>query len=309
MKNNMNNNFNSIIKRNGYGSNFNILYLNDDKTLILKKTINNYGLKKLKYEINFYNFILNNKINLQIPTIHNYNDDIIMMDYINENKLNIDYFDLILENLKNLHCFNNKTIDKNYYKQLLFEETIIKIKERYKIIQHLLEKNILFVNNIKLLNYNDIICKLTDFFNLYVNELDKYILEPIHGDPQYNNIIFNNKEIFFIDPKGIFGTSEIYGIKEYDIAKLYFSLSGYYNFDNMIIEDVIIDNNNLNINYINTPNFNIHEKNNYYKNIDVKLVKYLFISIWLSNAHMFINQPNKVIYSFYTGLYFASSLL
>lgn len=37
-----------IIKRNGYGSNFNILYYDEINLIIIKKTINQYGINKLK---------------------------------------------------------------------------------------------------------------------------------------------------------------------------------------------------------------------------------------------------------------------
>jgi tRNA A-37 threonylcarbamoyl transferase component Bud32 len=295
-----------IIKRNGYGSNFNILYCDINNSIIIKKTINKYGITKLKNEINFYNFIKINNIKFNIPFIYKYDNDIIIMNYIKQNKLkDFDYFDIIINNLKILHNYNNIIVNKDYYKLILFEETIIKIKKRFIIIEEIINEKIneiLFVNNIKLLNFDIIIEKINNYLNIYINNLKEYKLQPIHGDPQYNNIIFDNCDIIFIDPKGCFGSSQIYGIKEYDIAKLFFSLSGYENFDNMIINNLIINNNNLNIDFINIPNFNLYNSNS-------EIIKYLFISIWLSNAHIFIKEPYKVIYSFYIGLYFASILL
>jgi hypothetical protein len=301
----------NIIKRNGYGSNFNILYINNDKTLIKKKTINLYGIEKIKCEILFYNFIKNNNINIKIPKIYYYSYNTIIMEYINDNKLNINYFNIILNKIMILHSFDNIIINKNYYKQLLLEETIIKIKKRYQQIKSVINNynNIKFVNNIKLNNFNNIIDSLYNFFNIYIDKLDNYILQPIHGDLQYNNIIFINDDFYLIDPKAIFGSSYIYGIKEYDIAKIYFSLSGYYEFDNMEINQIDIKNNNLNINFINIPDFNKHNNIDYYSNCDITFIKYLFISIWLSNAHIFINQPFKLLYSFYIAIYFATIII
>jgi hypothetical protein len=296
-----------IIKRNGYGSNFNILYYDINNTIIIKKTINQYGINKLKNEIFFYNFIKKNNINFNIPIIYKYDNDTIIMNYIKQNKLkDFDYFNIIINNLNNLHNYNNIIVDKNYYKKILLEETIIKINERFIIIKDIINKyhdNILYVNNVKLLKFDSIIKKINNYLDIYIDNLnDNYTLQPIHGDPQYNNIIFNNYDITFIDPKGCFGSSQIYGIKEYDIAKLFFSLSGYEKFDNMIFNDLIIDNNNFNIDFINIPKFNLYNSNS-------EIIKYLFVSIWLSNAHIFIKEPYKVIYSFYIGLYFASVLL
>jgi len=305
------NNFNNIIVRNGYGSNFNILYYNDNKTLIKKKAINNFAISKLKNEINFYNFIKINNINFNIPIIYNYDDDFLIINFINNtnnnNKnFNINIINKIFYYLNNLHNYSFKSIDKKLYLKLLFEETIFKIKDRIKEIEHIINnyKNIK-INNFSILTFDEIILKLENKLKFFTNNLNQYNLNIIHGDPQFNNIIINNdNEIFFIDPKGNFGTSNIYGIKEYDIAKIYLSLSGYNYFDDMIFNSFNIINNNIDIEFINIPDFNIH-KNNYNK----ELIIYLFISIWLSNAHIFINQPNKVLYSYFIGLYFASKLL
>jgi hypothetical protein len=302
----------NIIKRNGYGSNFNTIYIDDEKKIIKKKTINLYGIEKLKYEIIFYNFIKNNNIKINIPKIYYYSYNTIIMEYIKENKYYIDYFDIILNEIIKLHIFNNININKNYYKQLLLEETIIKINKRYSTINmnNIIKKyNITHINNIKLINISDIINNLNIYFNTYIDNLDNYTLQPIHGDLQYNNIIFNKNNIYIIDPKGVFGSSYIYGIKEYDIAKIYFSLSGYYEFDNMNINRIHIENNNLNIDFINIPDFNKHKNNIYYNKCDIKFIKYLFLSIWLSNAHIFINEPLKLIYSYYIGIYFSTLLL
>jgi tRNA A-37 threonylcarbamoyl transferase component Bud32 len=51
----------------------------------------------------------------------------------------------------------------------------------------------------------------------------------IHGDLQMSNSMIDtsNLEVSFIDPRGYFGKSELMGLPDYDIAKVYYSLSGY----------------------------------------------------------------------------------
>ena len=46
---------------------------------------------------------------------------------------------------------------------------------------------------------------------------------PIHGDPTFSNIIYSshNDKAYLIDPRGVFGNSQIFGDRYYDIAKLY----------------------------------------------------------------------------------------
>ena len=44
--------------------------------------------------------------------------------------------------------------------------------------------------------------------------------------------------MYFIDPRGIFGETLLFGLKEYDYAKFLFGLSGYSKFDNMNIKNL-----------------------------------------------------------------------
>lgn len=68
-----------------------------------------------------------------------------------------------------------------------------------------------------------------------------------HGDCQFTNTLIDKKgEIFFIDPRGYFGKTEIEGDVRYDWAKLYYALFG--NFDQFNIKnfDLTIENNEIN---------------------------------------------------------------
>ena len=52
----------------------------------------------------------------------------------------------------------------------------------------------------------------------------------IHGDPTFSNMLFDsfNEKIVLIDPRGYFGKTQFYGDKDYDFAKLFYSLKGDY---------------------------------------------------------------------------------
>jgi len=300
--------FKTKIQRNGYGSLYNSLYINDNKSLVKKETFHLTGIKKLANEMNFYKFIIMNDIKINIPKIFYYSTNFYIMNYINHRKIVADDYNDIIMELKKLHSFKSIDVNKDYYKQLLFEETIIKIKDRYKEIAEIIEdfnkKNkITHINNIKILSFNKIIELLENSLINHVDNLNKYQLQVIHGDPQFNNICINEeKEIIFIDPKGCFGSSKIYGIKEYDIAKVFFAMSGYSYFDDLNIQNLNIQNLD-NINFIKIPDFTI------FNDYDISLIILLFISIWLSNPHAFINDPIKMIYSYYISLYISSCLL
>ena len=67
---------------------------------------------------------------------------------------------------------------------------------------------------------------------LFIKEINNIEVEEfniIHGDPTFNNLLISNdNHVTFIDPRGLFGSSVIYGDKDYDWAKLYYSLVGNY---------------------------------------------------------------------------------
>ncbi|MDR1194541.1 MAG: phosphotransferase [Peptococcaceae bacterium] len=58
----------------------------------------------------------------------------------------------------------------------------------------------------------------------------------IHGDCTFSNLLLrDDKEPVFIDPRGYFGHTELYGDPNYDWAKLYYSLAG--NYDRFNLRD------------------------------------------------------------------------
>jgi len=64
-----------LLNRNGYGSNFNEIYIDYANNIIKKKCNNDYGLKKINYEIKIYKFIIENKIDFPIPKIYSIEDN------------------------------------------------------------------------------------------------------------------------------------------------------------------------------------------------------------------------------------------
>lgn len=61
----------------------------------------------------------------------------------------------------------------------------------------------------------------------HYEDVNKHSL--IHGDLQMSNSMIDpdTLEITLIDPRGYFGKTDTFGVADYDIAKLYYSLSGY----------------------------------------------------------------------------------
>jgi hypothetical protein len=299
-----------ILIRNGYGSNFNKLIVDYKNQTIIKESINEYGIKKIKFEINFYKFIINNNIKFPIPKIYNYKDNGYTMEYLKnyeplykifknfDNKKKENIIIDIHNYLNILHSSYKKPVSKEEFLYNLNIEVRDKLLSRYKSIEHVINnyKFIKCVNNIEILNFDECIQIIKNKINNYISSINIFEFVLIHGDCQFNNIMYNKitDDIIFIDPRGYYGESEVFGINLYDYAKIKFALSGYDEFDNREINNLDIENNNINI------DVNILDYNLFYEK-DISNV--IMLSIWLANSHCFIKNEYKVVYSYFIALY------
>ena len=210
----------------------------------------------------------------------------------------------IITLLNTLHSFEKININKEEFIKHIKLETYTKIIKRTTDIQPILNtyNYITHVNSIPLLSFQTILKYINEYIDTYINNLDEYSFSIIHGDCQFSNILYDKEKdnIIFIDPRGYFGDKKIYGLKEYDIAKVYFALSGYDYFDKLEVNNLIItDNNNLII-----DDFSINLE--FLKKIDI--ISVLVISIWCGNAHAFKNNPMKTAMSHFYARYLGTLL-
>ena len=299
------------LDRIGYGSNFNKLYIDYDNNIIKKECTNNYGLKKINYEKIFYKYLIDNNILFNYPKIYNFFDNGYTMEYLNnyiplykvykklEEPIKSNILLKIKSSLNNLHNSKKIILTKEDYINNINLEINDKIIERYNLIKNILSKYnyIKKVNNVEILSFNEILYEINNRINSIIKNNKEYYFVPIHGDCQFNNILYNKdkNDYIFIDPRGYFGKYEIYGLEEYDMAKIYFALSGYDEFDNREINNLDIIDDNINI-FIDILDNNIFNEYN--------LSILLMLNIWLGNAQCFIiNNEYKGIYSYFISLY------
>jgi hypothetical protein len=303
-----------LLIRNGYGASFNNIYI--DGKRIRKECKNAYGKEKIQKEINFYTYIIRNKVNLTVPTIYSYTDTSYTMEYLDTydslykvfSTMPIERKQSLLREismqLTNLHIHSSISITKEQFLECLQIETHTKILQRVAEVRDILNayQSIHSVNGVVLDSFNAIMGRISTKIHSYVETLTDYRVCIIHGDCQFNNILYNpdNNAIAFIDPRGYYGNMQLYGIPEYDFAKIRFALSGYDVFDNMVVETLQIENGNLTI-----PS--IFQIDNVFESDDIITV--LTLSIWLGNAHCFKHQAPKAMFSYFYALYLATLYL
>lgn len=315
----MNYNFDKEEKRVGYGSNFNNIYIDSNSNTIKKVCFNEYGMKKITYEKKFYDFLINHIIDFPIPKIHCFLENGYIMDYLydytplykifiacNSDKQN-EIIIKITKYLKMLHDSNKILVTKDEYYKHLNIEINVKLLQRYEVIESLIQKYhyIKTVNMIEIIPFHKLVDLIQKEIYQIVNNKNEYSFVPIHGDCQFNNILYNNatEKLCFIDPRGYYGEKEIFGIPEYDYAKVIFALSGYDEFDNRVMDELMIDGHNISISIDNVLDTPVVSSSSICSN---KLGYLLMLSIWLGNSHCFINNENKAVYSYFIGLYLGS---
>jgi tRNA A-37 threonylcarbamoyl transferase component Bud32 len=300
------------MEQQNYGFVFNEIII--DGNIFIKKSKNEEGSKKIQNEILFYKKIKEERIDFTTPKLIDYNLGIIKLEYIplSDTLTSIItrdntemYIEKILKELSKLHC-HTICVNANTIRSDSVIEFHTKIITRYQQTNwddiHIFNM-IKYVNGVKIKNIYEYVDKIqTEALTLIPQFYsDKYSL--IHGDPHAGNILIDKEDkIYFIDPRGFYGNTLLYGLAHYDYAKLLFGLSGYSEFDTLNINELSIQDNNLNIDFITQ-----HEDIFCNQRFD-RLTIIIALSIWLGNNSTFINNNKKII-SIMTAFYLCEKYL
>jgi hypothetical protein len=179
---------------------------------------------------------------------------------------------------------------------------IDKLVKRYDEVKDIVNEYsfIKSVNNVPIRTFQENVNLLQEAATKFIESRNQYIFTPIHGDCQFNNILYNEQtqDILFIDPRGYFGDHD-FGPPEYDLAKVKFALSGYDAFDAKNVTNLTIHKNNIMLDIPTLiPEPLAKEKDDF--------ISQLVVSIWMGNAHCFKENKFKTAYSYFIAAYYAS---
>lgn len=300
---------------NNIKNNYNTRYFNKlsdlSNNILEKRSTCKYGNGIITNEMLFYKY---NSLD-NIPEIIEFGYNYFKMKKISNannvieifNKSNIESQKVIIKNIlreiQKIHNLQNIEVSKYILLEDIKIEFYDKVLQRLDNIQQLLSyfNNIKTVNNIHIkYDHKYIIDKIYEKIKNKILE-NKLEYNTIHGDPHMSNILIDdNNKIWFIDPRGYFGNTKLFGLKEYDIGKIIYSLSGF---------DEINNNNN--------HFFIINEKNNIDTNINNNIDNYIYlfdeydkemlidmtILHWFGLTDYSKNNIHKCISSYYYGIY------
>ena len=300
-----------------YGFSFNNIQIKGN--LFIKEGKNQLGIYKIQKETPFYLYITNNKIPFSIPKYIDSTPTSLTIEYLKNTTTltnhitqeNIDYYyHKITKHLEPLHKIEKETPIEQIKQDILYEiET--KVLERYNktdwksLIDSTQYNEIKTINHISFKTIEIYIDKIKTNITNILDQKNPTSYQLIHGDIHLGNILVENEEdprLYFIDPRGFFGKTTLFGLKEYDQAKLLFGLSGYSKFDTMEIETLDIQNGNINIEWIQQYEYLFLKP--YWNQLNILLC----LSIWLGNNSCFIN-PYKKLTSLMIAFYYCEKIL
>lgn len=290
---------------------FNSVEINEDT--VTKIAVTEQGRFLQEDEVKWYYSVHSNSI----PQIVNYNKEagefemerihgLPMFEHIKTLKSNarISMIDKILDALR-FEDAMSKSVDRKEIEADFKKEFHDKVIGRCASIQPVIDSfgKITHVNGVK-------IGRLVPMLKQALNHLVRYQYSKryhvIHGDPNFSNtmITFTDGDIKFIDPRGYFGNTKIYGPRLYDEAKVLYAVSGYDEFNadalwgglNIEGEHAYVNIEPLIYKYEKMDTFNEHH--------------HLAVAIiWIALGGYFKNNPLKAVSAYYYGMYLLTKQL
>lgn len=281
---------------------------------IYKTAIDAQGEELAKREAAWYKKVESRQFD-KIPRIYNYNP--LCMELI-EGKNIYEYVNLtgqekkdilyrIVLNLKNLHALEHiPAVSDSYY-----EAYLGKTYRRLEKVRRLVP----FAND-ETVSINHRVCRNIFYHKDEVQELiNQYMPKEfclIHGDCTFSNIILKEGTIpYFIDPRGYFGYTELFGDSAYDWAKLYYSVKSNYDMFNLKKFQLDIDKSSVTLDIESNQ---WEDTEDYFfellsDEVTEKQMKILLAIIWLSLTTYAWEDYDSICGAFYNGLYYLEEAL
>ncbi|AJD81862.1 hypothetical protein YenMTG1_054 [Yersinia phage vB_YenM_TG1] len=212
-----------------------------------------------------------------------------------------------VKNILDALNFSEETIcSHDLYKEDFKKEIITKVLDRCKSIQPLIDSfgKVEYVNDVKIGRLKTLLTQAYNHLTHYHEfAVDEYTV--IHGDPNFSNTMMTiGGDVKFIDPRGYFGNTKIYGPRTYDEAKVLYAISGYDSFNSqpdwggLVINGTraYVSNDSLIQDYTELEMFDDHH--------------HLWVAIiWIALGGYFKNNPLKAVSAYYYGMYLLSKQL
>lgn len=287
-----------------------IMFLEDK---VVKEGITPEGKELIKKEVHWYEAVSKHGYS-GIPKIYGTlpltmqkidGENIFRADLSEQQKKRV--VEQLIDKLNELHCLEKADVNMFDMQEDYYDKTL---KRLYSI------RNVIPFSNCKtiVINgkecFNPIVCK-DKFQDMVRSILDtQTAFGIIHGDGTLTNtMIDKDGEIYFIDARGYFGRTLLYGDVYYDWAKLYYSLEGA--FDQFNIKNFTLEITREKVEYSIHPSGWEQYTEYFMKQIpgcDIYRVRLIHAVIWLSLASHCWEDYDSMCLAFYQGVYLLNEL-
>lgn len=222
----------------------------------------------------------------------------------------------IVDGLKRIHSAGSIPADAFSMKEAYFRKTVSRLA-RIRGLIPFADSRYITVNGKKCRNVwfcmNELEAKLDAL------QCSRFVL--IHGDCTFSNILRRDTgEPVFIDPRGYFGFTDLYGDERYDWAKLYYSIAGNYDLFNLGQFELEtggingtagteLKENEVRVSIASEGWEDMQDAFFAMTGCDPDEIRLLHAVIWLSLTTYAWQDYDSVCGAFYTGLYYLEDVL
>jgi hypothetical protein len=284
---------------------FNKITVNGDT--VAKEPLDEQGQTLAMRESNWYRFAGQNKV-AAIPNILGFKP--LTMEHIAganvyETAASEEVLGKIVAALEYLHAVKNVPADAFSLHDAYFGKTMARLDKIRTLVPFTDERMIVV---------NGRVCHNVFFrrraFEKLLDGLRCERFTFIHGDCTFSNIMLRqsgdrmrSREPVFIDPRGYFGHTELFGDPNYDFAKLYYSIVG--NYDRFNLKDFRLTVSESAVELTIASNGWEGMAQTFFKlsGADERTIKLIHAVIWLSLTTYAWQDYDSICGAFYNGLY------
>jgi GTP:adenosylcobinamide-phosphate guanylyltransferase/thiamine kinase-like enzyme len=284
-----------------------------DGDIVTKEAIDEQGKKLAKREIAWYGHAMSLHVP-NIPKIFDTLGRIRMERIIGKNIYEYDglmyhekreVLQKLVGALSHLHSLERTPADAFSIKDAYYGKTMDRLRKIRDLVP-LADRKAITINGRK--------CRNVFFHKRDLEKKLDSLLCPhfafIHGDCTFSNMMLrNDRDPVFIDPRGYFGHTALYGDPNYDWAKLYYSVVG--NYDRFNLKDFRLNISDDEIELkIASNRWEALEQDFFaLSGTDPQAIKLLHAVIWLSLTTYAWQDYDSICGAFYNGLYYLEEAL
>ncbi len=186
--------------------------------------------------------------------------------------------------------------------QVYFDKTLKRLENFRSLVPEYAARSMITVNGFPC--RNPLHPDHAEWFSGLVQSVMPSFFTVIHGDPTFSNTLVTEAEdVRFIDPRGRFGASQIFGDPMYDWAKLYYSVVGGYDQFNRRQFLLTLDEENVEISIRNsgwTHLGGLFEAR--FKPEELRQIRVLHALIWLGLSGYVQDDYDSILGAYFKGI-------